>query len=162
VSLLTNAWPVARKPHRCELCRRVIDPGEKYNRQSSVYDGRAYTFKSCAHCIALIDLYPDTIELADEGYTEDDLREWEPLSVPAARLRAQYRRGWRNLAGDLYPVPTVQQYPPYPRTHLARFLDGEEPCTEEHVPGWVAQQPWVTPSCPYCRKVYRDRPISRR
>lgn len=40
--VLRNKTPVARKEHRCKFCGEVIHVGEKYNRQSNVYDGRIY------------------------------------------------------------------------------------------------------------------------
>ena len=39
MEVLRNITPVARKEHRCEFCGGVIHVGEKYNRQTNVYDG---------------------------------------------------------------------------------------------------------------------------
>ena len=43
----------ARKEHKCEECRRKIKPGESYELVFGMWDGRADTFKTCAHCLAL-------------------------------------------------------------------------------------------------------------
>lgn len=171
MTLLDSAWPRARVAHVCEMCGRRIDPGEKYQRQGCVYDGRAYTFKCCAHCDALLRLFPDTVENADDGYTAENLWEWEPRTIPAARLRAQVRRRWRNLAGDLYPIPTREAYPAYPLTHglASTEVDGRRravldttACGIARTPDlWVAQ-PWEAPDCPDCRRIYRDRPAHLR
>lgn len=100
--------PVARVQHRCNLCGRRIEPGEQYNRQRNIHDGRAYTFKDCAHCQAMVQTYNrlegDWYD-AWEGYTQDDLHEYEPTTMPGARLRAMFRRQWRRRDGGLYDVP---------------------------------------------------------
>lgn len=38
-TLLSESFPVARKRHRCIWCGDAIDPGTKYRRERSVYDG---------------------------------------------------------------------------------------------------------------------------
>ena len=40
MKVLRDKTPVARKEHRCNFCGGVISVGEKYNRQTNVYDGR--------------------------------------------------------------------------------------------------------------------------
>lgn len=49
--LLGETQPVARTSHRCNLCNRVIHPGETYLRQRCI-DGDPYVFKGCGHCLA--------------------------------------------------------------------------------------------------------------
>lgn len=44
---------VARKPHRCYECHRTIQPGETYERTSSLYDGLWTISPTCTHCLAL-------------------------------------------------------------------------------------------------------------
>jgi hypothetical protein len=99
----TDSWPVARKPHRCELCNRTIRPGEKYRRGVGM-DGTVWTFKECRHCRAVMDLADPTG--GDCEYFPDVLGEWEPQSVTEARWRAQWRRQWTRRDGALYPLPT--------------------------------------------------------
>ncbi|SHT54668.1 Uncharacterised protein [Mycobacteroides abscessus subsp. abscessus] len=43
----------ARIVHRCELCNRIIHPGETYRYQVNIFDG-IYTWKCCAHCDVLM------------------------------------------------------------------------------------------------------------
>ena len=38
-TLLSEAFPVARKQHRCIWCGEHIEPGEKYRAERSVFDG---------------------------------------------------------------------------------------------------------------------------
>lgn len=38
IKVLINKTPIARKEHRCEFCGEMIHVGEKYNRQTNVYD----------------------------------------------------------------------------------------------------------------------------
>lgn len=40
----------ARKPHRCEECRREIKPGEQYEYVSASWGHIARTYKTCEHC----------------------------------------------------------------------------------------------------------------
>ena len=41
---------VARKPHKCTECRRVIEPGERYLYGGGVMDGETSTYKTCVDC----------------------------------------------------------------------------------------------------------------
>ena len=71
--------PVARKAHRCNMCARMIAPGETYWASRNIYDGRVYTWKTCAHCDAAITATSLGDYLYDcDGYGPDDVAEWEP------------------------------------------------------------------------------------
>lgn len=108
----------ARKSHRCCTCFRVIDPGESYRTQRNHYDGRWYTFAMCEHCTAIWNLYrPEDWDTG--GMSEDSWDTWMQEGSPwkatdpdetvwrELRHRVQCRRRWRNLAGDLYPIPVA-------------------------------------------------------
>ena len=41
---------VARKPHTCVECRRVIAPGHRYERITGLWDGKWDTFRMCLAC----------------------------------------------------------------------------------------------------------------
>ena len=101
----TDTWPTARKEHHCFLCSRTIRPGEKYRRGVGLDSGRAWTFKECAHCRAVMDLADPTD--GEYEYDDDVLIEWEPRSVTEARWRAQWKRKWERRDGDLYPIPSA-------------------------------------------------------
>jgi hypothetical protein len=78
--VLASENPVARKEHRCQLCNRTIEPGERYNRQRNIGDDGPYVFKACAHCHAYVRL-ADIAGYCDDGYTADDVWEYEPAGV---------------------------------------------------------------------------------
>jgi hypothetical protein len=105
VIVLASDNPVARKEHDCQLCGRTIEPGEQYNRQRNIGDDGPYVFKACAHCHAYVLNVIHALDYYGEGYTHEDLWEYEPATVLEARWRAQYRRKWRRRDGDLYPIP---------------------------------------------------------
>jgi len=103
VTFWMDNWPVARKEHRCELCRRTIRPGEKYRRGVGLDGSTAFTFKECRHCRAVMDLADPTA--GDSEYDFDVLGEWDPYGVTETRWKVQWARGWERRDGDLYPVP---------------------------------------------------------
>ena len=100
----------ARKPHRCEECPRVIQPGEKYRYTFAVWDGypsSAYVCTDCLHIqkwvqtnIPCFCWYSGTmLEDAKEAITEAYFRAGDEvrgvmfgflrLLVKAKRARAQ-------------------------------------------------------------------------
>lgn len=100
----TRLHPTAKKTHQCETCGRTIHPGETYMRGSGYGDGEAHTWKECAHCEKYVELV--TKRLGEEEYSFDSIAEWdEPKTIAEARVLIQWRRKWRNRAGDLYPIP---------------------------------------------------------
>ena len=52
-----DAWPTARKRHRCGMCRRWIGSGEEYWRQAGFDAGRVWTNKTCGHCERVVWAY---------------------------------------------------------------------------------------------------------
>jgi hypothetical protein len=48
----SRTHPRARKAHRCEECRRVILPGERYARHSQKWEGDVSSWPTCAQCDA--------------------------------------------------------------------------------------------------------------
>jgi hypothetical protein len=100
----------ARVEHTCQTCFRRIDPGERYRYQTGVFDGCWYTFRQCSHCEAIWLLYrPED----DEGLvSEGGYDAWQcdrAGDVTEARHIAQFRRHWRRMDGDLYPMPTRER-----------------------------------------------------
>lgn len=45
----------ARKPHKCDECRRAIQPGETYEHARGKWEGDVGTFDTCCRCLALRD-----------------------------------------------------------------------------------------------------------
>lgn len=93
MSLTTWTKPKARTKHCCEMCARVIQPGEDYSRGRGVYDGRWWTSAVCFHCDQLAQYVIRACSL-DDGCFADDIHEWEPESVEHLRIKAQWLRSW--------------------------------------------------------------------
>ena len=70
MKVLKDKTPVARKEHRCNFCDGVISVGEKYYRQTNVYDGRVYDWVSHCECSKLADEL-DMFDDCDEGLDGD-------------------------------------------------------------------------------------------
>jgi hypothetical protein len=105
VVILESRTPCARKPHYCDWCSRVIDPGETYHRQATIGDDGFYTFRNCQHCQALVAILRLHDLMDGEGVSEEDIMEHEPGTVLHVRLKALWRNQWRRKDGTLYPVP---------------------------------------------------------
>jgi hypothetical protein len=43
----------ARKAHKCEECRKTINPGEEYEYTTGKYDGAFFVVKTCSVCLEL-------------------------------------------------------------------------------------------------------------
>ena len=52
-TMLREEQPTARKQHKCHECRRVIEVGEKYNLEVTLYDGEISTYKTCLDCMSI-------------------------------------------------------------------------------------------------------------
>ena len=79
MKVLRDKTPVARKEHRCNFCGGVISVGEKYNRQTNVYDGRVYDWVSHCECSKLayeLDMYDDCDEGLDGDGFVDNLNQY--------------------------------------------------------------------------------------
>ena len=104
---LSDTKPKARKSHKCQLCFRIIEPGERYVRSAHIGDDVPYTFKACLHCDAYVPEIDLLGQMADpwDGYTAEDLIEYRPRNMTEARWWVQHRRKWRRHDGSLYPIP---------------------------------------------------------
>lgn len=49
-TILRETYPTAKKEHRCEFCCEKIAIGQKYVRQTNVYDGVVYDFVMHQEC----------------------------------------------------------------------------------------------------------------
>lgn len=93
-SCYSEGHPVARKRHQCCECRGWIEPGEKYQRFSGVWEGSASTFKTCSDCEAFCkeankEAHPD--EYIPFGFLADEWA-WEPENKPRF-LAVKQKRG---------------------------------------------------------------------
>jgi hypothetical protein len=78
-------WVRARKPHRCDDCRREIAKGERYHRISGKWDGYVRSFANCWQC-----------EFAREVLFHNS-----ECDCPAAfgELREELNEEWRESGG---------------------------------------------------------------
>ncbi|CRI56376.1 hypothetical protein [Pseudomonas sp. CCOS 191] len=53
----TEAHRVARKRHTCTECRGHIEPGDRYEFVSGLWEGDVSTYKTCADCETARDFY---------------------------------------------------------------------------------------------------------
>lgn len=116
----THETRTARKKHRCEMCLRVIDPGELYRRSAGMDGSTAWTWKECLHCAQLI-RYVVWLE-SEEEYGPDLFAEWEPETIEHLRLKVLATRlRWRRTDGTLYPTPVVVEF--YMQDTLRRVIE---------------------------------------
>jgi len=50
---LSRGTPKARKAHRCQECKEWIQPGEIYERVSTIFDGEFDEHKTCLGCVSI-------------------------------------------------------------------------------------------------------------
>ncbi|GAB3622564.1 hypothetical protein GCM10027418_06460 [Mariniluteicoccus endophyticus] len=93
--------PTARIRHRCMMCRRVILPGEPYQRMAGLDRGEAWTYKACDHCYRVASAW-SRLHWEDE-WDDEAVFEWLEEDDPA--LWVSMRAGWRYPDGELLPLP---------------------------------------------------------
>lgn len=91
MDILRDTNVVAKKHHKCMLCGGIIEKGEKYNRQTIVYDGDIYDCICHVHCVSLISLlkmddcgdyiYEDTFVDCIREYTKENHPDWDYMNV---------------------------------------------------------------------------------
>ena len=72
LTTLKESHPIARKEHLCELCGCKINKGQKYHRQTNVYDGRVYDWiehEECCQIVSELDMCSECD--CDEGLSSD-------------------------------------------------------------------------------------------
>ena len=72
VTTIKDFHPIARKEHICELCGCKINKGQKYYRQTNIYDGCIYDWiehEECSQIASELDMYGECYD--DEGLTAD-------------------------------------------------------------------------------------------
>lgn len=108
VTIDRGCYVTARKPHKCAECRRTIDAGERYNRESFVFDGCFQYHKTCAHCMVVRGFLVDECGGWLYGAVEEDAREHCHAGIYRMDLyRAVVGMGWnwRRKDGRLMNVP---------------------------------------------------------
>jgi hypothetical protein len=107
----------ARKPHKCEECRRTIEPGELYQHVSAKWEGDLDTVKTCSHCVVaqkwLQKECGGFLHHAVLDDLEEHVREYgvSHYGFGLARMVVLSQNGWRRR-GQIVPIPVVP-----PTTH---------------------------------------------
>lgn len=71
-TILKETYPTAKKEHICEFCGYKIQPGQKYVRQTNVYDGVVYDFithQECNEVAHELRMYDDCDDSGLDGET---------------------------------------------------------------------------------------------
>lgn len=74
-TILRETYPTARKEHLCEFCAGKIQKGQKYVRQTNVYNGSMYDFithQECKEVAHKLEMYDDC---DDSGLDGESFRE---------------------------------------------------------------------------------------
>lgn len=94
--LLHSKTVTARKPHQCSTCQiTAIQAGEKYTRDTLIYDGDIYDWVQCELCAGLFSRVWDAYgsPYRDEGIGPEDYAEWASEAA-----RCTYDADERTLA----------------------------------------------------------------
>lgn len=76
LTTIKESHPIARKDHICELCGCKINKGQKYYRQTNIFDGRIYDWiehEECREIASELVVYDECDY--DEGLTPDLFKE---------------------------------------------------------------------------------------
>jgi len=86
--LISELNPTARKIHRCMMCGGGIRPGERYSRDTLVYDGRIYSWVECPACQSdhvCNEVHAWTGGWYDEGVGIEEASEWAHDTIRFAK-----------------------------------------------------------------------------
>lgn len=90
-TILKETYPTAKKEHICEFCGYKIQPGQKYVRQTNVYDGVVYDFithqecKEVAHELRMYDDCDDN-GLCGEQFRKNWTHTYTPIITMMKRM----------------------------------------------------------------------------
>ena len=76
LTTLKESHPIARKEHICEFCGGKINKGQKYYRQTNIYDGCIYEWiehEECHQIASALDMYGKCD--FDEGLSPERFRD---------------------------------------------------------------------------------------
>lgn len=111
VDVLAKTRPRAKRPHTCAECRRTIDPGETYLRETFLNEDREMvTHKTCAHCEVARNWLSAQCGGWCYGGVEEDVREHcfgHGYTMGLYRIAVGMDWKWRTPRGRLLPVPAV-------------------------------------------------------
>lgn len=90
--------PKARKQHKCDECRSIINIGEKYRNHFGVWEGRASTFKACQFCMIPQDWLKKECGTYMLGGLHEELEEhaFEYKKIFLYRWLIGFRENWKR------------------------------------------------------------------
>lgn len=110
VTEMSTSTPRARKEHVCTECRRVVQPGELYERIVMLFEGDMVTAKTCMECVEArkwLDeqcggfIYGQVLDELEEHWTDEPvLRSWR-----LARLIVGMRHKWEHRGRRIVLAP---------------------------------------------------------
>lgn len=106
----THSYPVARKPHYCDMCQRQITRGEKYLRGAGLDSGTVQTWAECLHCEAFR-LICDLCDPYSSEYGPDEFYEFEPSCEVTKSWKSLWRAKWLDDMGELASIPHSSMLP---------------------------------------------------
>ena len=65
----------AKKPHKCSVCYKEIEPGQKYIKKAGVHDGDFWSGAECLECQPIITEFCSS-DYGDDGYCPEYMEEW--------------------------------------------------------------------------------------
>lgn len=108
-----TATHTARKAYRCGECRRTIEPGERYIRDFTAFEGNAFTDLACGHCGVARDWLIENCGGFSSGLVGlmvEHAQEYPGIGWGLLRVGAGIARGWRRFDGaGLMPVPDMPE-----------------------------------------------------
>lgn len=118
IQIFDETKPVARKQHKCNECRRVIEKGEQYYRMRGMDYYREYWFGyvCCLQCLAatrwLLEVCNGFLyEGVHEDLQEHVEENYYPIrTLSLVRLTNYMGNRWRRKNGDLISVELVRKW----------------------------------------------------
>ena len=95
--------PVAHKEHTCCECKRTILIGEKYRKESGIWEGRPNRYKTCPDCLSVRN------EFFCEGYMYQEM--WE------------YVEEYLREANGMFSTDCIMALTPPARDKVFKILD---------------------------------------
>ncbi len=86
----TETHRVARKRHVCDECRGYIEPGERYEHVSGLWEGDVSTFKTCAKCEVARDFFVHELN-------STDFREYDEGTFSYSEVRSDLEEAANNI-----------------------------------------------------------------
>lgn len=107
-SLLKSKTVKARKPHGCRTCNATaIQPGEEYQRDTYIYDGRVYDWVQCAACSTLGGLVYEWAGYPEDGIGRDEYVEWAREVCREETLAGECARWYLSRIGEIVTQPSA-------------------------------------------------------